>query len=92
MMKLDRREFLKVTGAAAVASAAPARAGTLHALADVASAVPANASELCFMSARELADLIRTRKALGARAHGSLPKTDQPGKPQDQRHRCEAGR
>jgi amidase len=62
MLNLDRRKFLKVTGAAVAASAMPAPPQPLRALADVTSVVPAKASELCFMSARELAGLIRTRK------------------------------
>jgi predicted transglutaminase-like cysteine proteinase len=59
--RLDRREFLKTTGAAALTSAIGPGVGTV-ALSEAAPAVPAKSSDLCFMSARELASLIRTRR------------------------------
>src|SRR5215204_4823724 len=63
MTTLDRREFLKTTGAATLTSAIGLDAVALGA---AAPAVPARSCDLCFMSARELARLIRAR-SLSAR-------------------------
>lgn len=66
MPKLGRRDFLKATGVAAAASAAASAVGAggnpLSALATAPSPLLATGSDLCFMSARELARLIRTRR------------------------------
>jgi len=61
MTTLDRREFLKTTGAAALTSIFSPGVDTV-ALSEVAQAVPPRSSDLCFMSARELASLIRSRR------------------------------
>src|SRR5215217_2279122 len=61
MTTLDRREFLKTTGAAALTSIISPGVDTV-ALSEVAQAVPPRSSDLCFMSARELASLIRSRR------------------------------
>jgi len=63
MMRVNRREFLKTAGSAAVASALPSWINISHKSTEAASmSVPAKPSDLCFMSAHELTTLIRSRK------------------------------
>ena len=58
-MKLDRREFLKAIGSAAAAGAVvDPWLSSAHAAQDA----PVAVSDLCFMSARDLVDLVQTRK------------------------------
>jgi amidase len=58
----DRRAFLKVAGGSA-AIAAAASCGVTSESSDVAAASSASGGDLCFMSARDLAALIRAKKA-----------------------------
>ncbi len=60
-MPIDRREFLQAVGATVAASAAGGHAETMTSAGEPARA-DAAPSALCFMSGRELATLIRTRK------------------------------
>src|SRR5262249_2210340 len=63
LMTLDRREFIKTAGSAAVASALASCINASRETTEVASmSVPEKSGDLCFMSARELATLIRNRK------------------------------
>ena len=62
-MRVSRREFLKVTSSTAVARALLNRINHSSKSTEAAPlSVPAKSSDLCFMSARELATLIRSRK------------------------------
>src|SRR5262245_11939661 len=61
-MKFDRREFLTVLGSASAATAVVDRLAPWLPRAHAAPAATGAASDLCFMPARELADLVRTRK------------------------------
>src|SRR5215468_3440750 len=58
----DRRAFLKMVGAGAATGSLLSYGGTQHSALEADVAAPAIASDLCFMSARDLAALIRTRK------------------------------
>jgi len=58
----SRREFLQMMGTAAAADLVVDGASAASAQADAALAGPSRAADLCFMSGRELAGLIRTRK------------------------------
>ena len=58
----SRREFLQMMGTAAAADLVVDGASAASAQADAALAGPSRADDLCFMSGRELAGLIRTRK------------------------------
>ena len=58
----SRREFLQMVGTAAAADLVVDGASAASAQADAALAGPSRAGDLCFMSGRELAGLIRTRK------------------------------
>src|SRR5947207_2001979 len=63
MMRVNRREFLKTAGSSAVASALPSWINISHKSTEAAPmSVPAKPNDICFMSARELATLIRGRK------------------------------
>jgi amidase len=57
-MSIDRREFLQAVGAGVAASATAGHANTMNAI-DTPRPAP---SPLCFMSGRELATMIRTKK------------------------------
>src|SRR5438876_11817826 len=61
-MKLDRREFLSVLGSASAATAVADRFAPWLSIALAAPVSTGAASDLGFMPARELADLVRTRK------------------------------
>ena len=62
-MRVSRREFFKVTGSTTVASALLSRINYSFKSKEAAPlSVPAKSSDLCFMSARELATLIHSRK------------------------------
>ena len=63
MATYDRRSFLKLAGVSATVGRVIGSDRREHAAQNPAAAArPANASELCFMSAADLAALIRTRK------------------------------
>ena len=61
-MSLSRRELLERFGVAAVASVAASRADAAITATTVATPARGNSTDLCFMSGRQLARLIRTRK------------------------------
>lgn len=62
-MKVDRRAFLETVASTAVASALASCVNISHKPTEAATvSVPAKSSDLCFMSARELAMLIRSGK------------------------------
>jgi amidase len=60
--KYDRRDFLKVAGATATLGAAVSCQSAQEPSSEVAAGPPTSSSDLCFMSARELAGLIQLRK------------------------------
>ena len=62
MKKYDRREFMTVLGSAAAASAVADDLAPPVSDAHAGASAPSAPSELCLTSARELANLVRTRK------------------------------
>jgi amidase len=61
-MRVNRREFLETAGTTAAMSAVAGCAPASLTPAEASPAVPATSEDLCFISGRELATLIRTRK------------------------------
>ena len=60
--KYDRRAFLKVASTGAALGAVASCGGGEESPSELATATPAGSSDICFMSAKELATLIRTRQ------------------------------